>query len=62
MNKGLLSLAGVTLAMAALAFEDAVEWFHRVVAVDSEELTDARERLSGLEDTEGTDTVERGEG
>ncbi len=41
---------------------DAVEWFHRVVAVDSEELTDARERLAELENTEGTDTVERGDG
>jgi len=40
---------------------DAVEWFHRVVAVDSEELTDARERLAELENTEGTDTVERGD-
>jgi len=39
---------------------DAVEWFHRVVAVDSEELTDARERLAELENTEGTDTVEGG--
>ena len=38
---------------------DAVEWFHRVVAVDSEELTDARDRLAALDDTEGTDTVER---
>jgi tetratricopeptide (TPR) repeat protein len=40
---------------------DSVEWFHRVVAVDSEELTDARERLAALADTEGTDTVERGD-
>jgi tetratricopeptide (TPR) repeat protein len=39
---------------------DAVEWFHRVVAVDSEELTDARERLAELDNTEGTDTVEGG--
>ena len=41
---------------------DAVAWFHRVVAVDSEELTDARERLAALDNTEGTDTVERGGG
>jgi tetratricopeptide (TPR) repeat protein len=39
---------------------DAVEWFHRVVAVDSEELTDARERLASLENIDGTDTVEGG--
>lgn len=39
---------------------DAVAWFHRVVAVDSEELTDARERLAALDNTEGTDTVEGG--
>lgn len=29
--------------------EDAVEWFHRVVAVDGNKLTDAEERLAALE-------------
>ncbi len=31
--------------------EDAVEWFHRTVAVDSERVTDADERLSELGET-----------
>ena len=35
--------------LAAGRPEDAVEWFHRVVAVDSERLTDADERLVELE-------------
>jgi hypothetical protein len=39
--------------LAAGRRDDAVEWFHRVVAVDSESLTDADERLAELEGANG---------
>jgi len=29
--------------------EDAVEWFHRTVAVDGESMTDATDRIAALE-------------
>jgi tetratricopeptide (TPR) repeat protein len=35
---------------------DAVEWFHRTVAVDAEHLTDAAERLAELDDAQHHDT------
>ena len=34
--------------LAAGRREDAVEWFHRAVAVDGNEATDAEERLAEL--------------
>jgi tetratricopeptide (TPR) repeat protein len=35
--------------LAAGRTEDAVEWFHRTVAIDGEEITDAEERVAELE-------------
>ena len=35
--------------LAAKRREDAIEWFHRTVAIDSEEITDAAERVAALE-------------
>jgi tetratricopeptide (TPR) repeat protein len=35
--------------LAAGRTDDAVEWFHRTVAVDSDEVTDAAERVAALE-------------
>ncbi len=35
--------------LAAGRREDAIEWFHRTVGVDSEEITDAAERVAALE-------------
>ena len=42
--------------LAAGRREDAVEWFHRTVAIDSEEITDAADRVAALEteDRRGT--------
>lgn len=37
---------------------DAVEWFHRAAAVDSEQLTDAADRLAELEGTQIVDVEE----
>lgn len=37
--------------LAAGRHEEAVEWFHRTVAVDSDEITDAALRVAQLEDT-----------
>jgi len=39
--------------LAAGRTEDAVEWFHRTVAIDAEEITDAEERIAELERTLG---------
>ena len=35
--------------LAAGRTEDAVEWFHRTVAIDGDEITDAEERVAELE-------------
>ena len=35
--------------LAAGRTEDAVEWFHRTIAIDGEEITDAEERVAELE-------------
>ena len=40
--------------LAAGRSEDAVEWFHRTVAIDAEEITDAEERIAELERTLGS--------
>jgi tetratricopeptide (TPR) repeat protein len=39
--------------LAAGRTEDAIEWFHRTVAVDGEEITDAAERVAELEQPDG---------
>ncbi|MDQ4084843.1 MAG: tetratricopeptide repeat protein, partial [Actinomycetota bacterium] len=48
--------------LAAGRDEEAVEWFHRTVAVDAEHLTDATERLAVLERAAGGGDAERPEG
>ena len=34
--------------------EDALEWFHRTLAIDSDEITDAAERAAALEKSTGS--------
>jgi tetratricopeptide (TPR) repeat protein len=45
-----LRYAYADLLLKAGRREEAIEWFHRTVAVDGEQLTDALERLEDLED------------
>lgn len=44
--------------LAAGRTEDAVEWFHRTVGIDSDGITDAPERLTALEGFTVTDTTD----
>lgn len=46
--------------LAAGRTEDAVEWFHRTVGIDSDGITDAPERLAALEGFTVTDTTDEG--
>ena len=41
--------------LAAGRTDEAIEWFHRTVAVDAEEITDAAERVAELESGTGSD-------
>ncbi len=40
--------------LAAGGSEDAVEWFHRTMAIDSDEVTDAAERVVEIERAESS--------